>query len=240
MKSSLVVFNQNVLLTKTGFKICQTCLCIKSKDLYWKNKRSFDGLNTTCNSCKNTIKSLISNTIPENSEYSKNCRSCKLLKNKDAFTKNIKNKDGLSWDCSECNVKRVAEWAFNNKEYNKKYKNKRSKQRRKEDSIFKLTSNIRSLISYSFKRACGGTYKKSDKTENILGCTVQEFINHLESLFTEGMTLENHGQCEECWHIDHKIPISSAKTEEEIIKLNHYTNLQPLWSRENLSKGYKY
>jgi hypothetical protein len=47
------------------------------------------------------------------------------------------------------------------------------------------------------------------------------------------MTLENHGNCEECWHIDHKIPISSAKTEEEIIKLNHFSNLQPLCSKYN-------
>ena len=54
------------------------------------------------------------------------------------------------------------------------------------------------------------------------------------------MTLENHGNCKNCWHIDHKIPISSPKTEEEIYKLNHYTNLQPLWRDDNLIKGCKY
>lgn len=95
------------------------------------------------------------------------------------------------------------------------------------------------MINSSFNRVCKGVYKKSNKTENILGCTIPEFIEHLQSLFTEGMTLENNGQCKECWHIDHKIPLSTAKTEEEIIKLNHYTNLQPLWSRDNLSKGKK-
>jgi hypothetical protein len=47
------------------------------------------------------------------------------------------------------------------------------------------------------------------------------------------MTLENHGE----WHLDHIIPLASATTEEEIIKLNHYTNFQPLWAEENLSKG---
>jgi 5-methylcytosine-specific restriction endonuclease McrA len=57
----------------------------------------------------------------------------------------------------------------------------------------------------------------------------------LEKLFKEGMTWENHGE----WHIDHIIPISKAKTAEEIYKLNHYTNLQPLWKRENLCKGSK-
>jgi hypothetical protein len=53
------------------------------------------------------------------------------------------------------------------------------------------------------------------------------------------MTLENHGQGIGKWNIDHIIPISSAQTEEEIYKLNHYTNLQPLWWEENMAKGKK-
>ena len=79
--------------------------------------------------------------------------------------------------------------------------------------------------------------KKSNKTEEILGCTIQEFIVHLQSLFIKDMTLENHGQCEECWHIDHKVPLAFAKNKEDIIKLCHHTNLQPLWSRDNIKKG---
>jgi hypothetical protein len=57
----------------------------------------------------------------------------------------------------------------------------------------------------------------------------------MESLFKEGMTWDNHGE----WHIDHIIPISSGKTEDEVVKLCHYTNLQPLWKTENLLKGDK-
>ena len=53
------------------------------------------------------------------------------------------------------------------------------------------------------------------------------------------MTLENHGHGVGKWNIDHIIPISFAKTEEEIYKLNHYTNLQPLWWEENMAKGKK-
>jgi hypothetical protein len=77
--------------------------------------------------------------------------------------------------------------------------------------------------------------KKSKPTMEMLGCTAEELRDHLQSQFTEGMTLENHGE----WHIDHIIPLSSAKTEEEIIKLCHYTNLQPLWAKDNLSKHAK-
>jgi hypothetical protein len=49
------------------------------------------------------------------------------------------------------------------------------------------------------------------------------------------MSWENHGE----WHIDHIVPLSSAITEEELRKLSHYTNLQPLWATDNLSKGSK-
>jgi hypothetical protein len=104
---------------------------------------------------------------------------------------------------------------------------------------FKLTGNIRTLIRESFKRGINGIYKKGKKTEYILGCTLEEFIQHLQNQFTEGMTLENHGQGPGKWNIDHITPISSAQTEEEIYKLNHYTNLQPLWWEENMAKGAK-
>jgi hypothetical protein len=63
-----------------------------------------------------------------------------------------------------------------------------------------------------------------------------EFVTHLQSNFKEGMTLENHGE----WHIDHIKPCALATSPEELAALFHYTNLQPLWASENLSKGRKY
>ena len=75
------------------------------------------------------------------------------------------------------------------------------------------------------------------KIFEIVGCTPNELKIHIESQFKEGMCWENHQQ--DGWHIDHIIPLSSAKTEEEINGLCHFTNLQPLWSTENYKKGKK-
>ncbi len=77
---------------------------------------------------------------------------------------------------------------------------------------------------------------KNNKTFEIIGCTPQELKQHIENKFTEGMKWELIGRY---IHIDHIIPLCSANTEEEIYKLCHYTNLQPLWCDENYKKGSK-
>lgn len=83
--------------------------------------------------------------------------------------------------------------------------------------------------------ALNGVGKKPTKTEIMIGCTYDELRRHLESMFRDGMSWENKGK----WHIDHIIPLSSAKTQEDVIKLCHYSNLQPLWEQENKKKGNK-
>ena len=70
-----------------------------------------------------------------------------------------------------------------------------------------------------------------------MGCSPKELKIYLEGQFTEGMSWDNHKRTG--WHIDHIIPLSSAKTEEEVYRLCHYTNLQPLWCNENYKKGKK-
>ncbi len=104
------------------------------------------------------------------------------------------------------------------------YKTEWAKQKRKKDKVFNFSCNVRSLISHSFERANGKGLIKNLSTEEILGCSIEEFRKYIESKFQEGMTLENYGK----WHLDHIIPISLAQTEEEVIKLCHYSNFQPL------------
>jgi hypothetical protein len=78
---------------------------------------------------------------------------------------------------------------------------------------------------------------KKNKTFDIVGCTPEFLREYIEQKFTEGMSWDNYGR--NGWHVDHIIPLSSAKNESEIYKLCHYTNLQPLWESENIKKSNK-
>jgi len=119
-------------------------------------------------------------------------------------------------------------WILNNREkYNSYWTN-----RKKEDIEFKLITDMRSRLSTYLSKK--GLSKKT-KTFEIVGCSPLQLREHLEKQFVIGMTWNNRGE----WHIDHIIPLSSAKTEEELYKLFHYTNLQPLWAIENIKKSNK-
>jgi hypothetical protein len=115
-------------------------------------------------------------------------------------------------------------------EYQRNYYNTR----KKNDIVFKVQQSIRSLIKVSLMNK---GIKKNSKTEQILGCTFQEFKQYLESKFESWMSWDNYGlyngQPEYGWDIDHIIPNSKGKTKEDVIRLNHYSNLQPLCSHIN-------
>ncbi len=107
--------------------------------------------------------------------------------------------------------------------------------RRKNDVLFKLKCNLRSRLRAVFRTA--SKHSKPKHTIELIGITWEELRIYLESKFKDGMNWNNYGYYG--WHIDHIIPLASAKTEEEMIKLCHYTNLQPLWWKDNISKGDK-
>jgi len=108
---------------------------------------------------------------------------------------------------------------------------KRWKRRWNEDELFAIKVRLRNLIRNSFRKK--GYKKFNTSTEDIVGINYNEFKNYLESKFIDGMNWDNRGE----WHIDHRIPLSSAKSEEELRELCHYTNLQPLWSEDNIKKS---
>ena len=112
--------------------------------------------------------------------------------------------------------------------------NKRYKERRYNDPIFKLSTNLKRNIRGILKK---NGFSKNSKTLNILGCSYDDFKKHIESLWEPWMNWGNYGLYngteEYGWDIDHIIPSSSAITEEDVYKLNHFSNLQPLCSYIN-------
>lgn len=119
----------------------------------------------------------------------------------------------------------------------REYKSLYNKNRRKTDKKFKLLLNIRSLIGVALSKQ---NTRKSDSSIRLTGCSVGDLKSHIESLFSSGMSWDNHGL--HGWHIDHIKPCSffDLTIPEEQAKCFHYSNLQPLWARDNLIKSSLY
>lgn len=184
---------------------------LKSTD-FWKidNKRS--GYSAfTCKKCSNA--SIRQNRLNRSDV---DCKKCGKRIGKD--TKNCL--------CRICFLK--YQGSFRNKGTDR---NERQAHRYNTDYLYRLDKCIRSLIYRSLRGS------KSTATEKYLGCTIIELKEYLESKFQYGMSWNNYGR--NGWHIDHIIPSSSADSLEELIRLQHYTNLQPLWEIDNLQKGAK-
>jgi hypothetical protein len=163
----------------------------------------------------------------ENKEKIKNRDKKYFEENKEKIMENYyKNR--------EHNLKRMGEWKKENRSKLAEYQKNYYKERKKNNPLFKLTYNIRGLINSSIKNK---GLKKNSKTAQILGCTFEEFKQHLESKFEPWMNWDNYGlyngELNYGWDIDHIIPSSSAINEEELLKLNHFSNLQPLCSYTN-------
>lgn len=102
--------------------------------------------------------------------------------------------------------------------------------KRKDDPVFSLSERVRGLLGSAMRRM---GYTKKAKTQTILGCDWHVFAAHIERQFLRGMNWANRQD----WHLDHIVPLATAKTEEDVIRLNHFTNLRPIWAKDNLSKG---
>jgi len=130
------------------------------------------------------------------------------------------------------------EYYKNNKEKelsrSKEYQREWYKKKYHNDPNFAIRKNLGSRLSKAFR----GISAKSKTTMELLGCSIEELIKHLESKFEEGMTMANYGE----WHIDHIKPCAAfdLTKEEEQKKCFHYTNLQPLWAIDNIKKSDKY
>jgi hypothetical protein len=239
-------------------KTCKKCLLEKNETCFNKNKNNKDGLTTYCRDCE-----LLRTREYRNKNREKVNESAKLYrknnpkKYKESVEKYLKNNPHMS---SKERMKKYMEDSEIKKRYREKrkehyktnvdkyrerrkeyYKNNKEKERSKNDEwrknklktdgFFRMKRRLRERIRDYMKGLI-----ISKKTKDIIGIDYESFKTYISDKFTDGMTWENYG----LWHLDHIIPICEAKNEEELYKLNHYTNLQPLWAEDNLKKNRKY
>lgn len=209
-------------------KICSKCKIEKDVCHYHKHPTSKSGVRGVCKECRKLEKD-------KNLKYRLMNKESILVKNKiwrdnnpnymKEYGKiyNIKNREKL-------NLK-LKKWRESNKTlYLTKTKIKRN-EKYNNDIFFRLKHLLRCRINKIVN------FKRDKSSIDILGCSVDVLIFHLESQFKDGMSWDNYGYYG--WHIDHIVPLSNAKTEEELYKLCHYSNLQPLWGKDNMKKSNK-
>ena len=117
-------------------------------------------------------------------------------------------------------------------EWERKNKPAYIKKRRETNLLFKIMSNLRGRTKIYMRSE---NIKKNNPMRELLGCTPKELKSYIELKWKPGMNWENYSL--RGWHIDHIIPLSNAKNEEDLKKLCHYKNLQPLWAKENIQKS---
>jgi len=205
-------------------KKCTKCGEMKGYELFNKHSGKKDGFASNCKECEKQSRIDRADKIRE---YNKSEGGKKRTK-----TYKEKNKEKSS-------------------EYQKKYnsnlepevRRKRDREymrkRKERDFIFKMAQGLGSQLTQAYK---SGGFKKPEKKksmEDILGCSWEYFVEHMRSMYEEGMTDENNTRGG--WHIEHILPKSLAYGEsiEKLYELFHYTNLRPLWEKENLSKSNK-
>ena len=228
-------------LKKYIHRECRPCSAntrkLKNINLYFREINSKKEI--YCTKCHKWQENINTNWIidPRRSGYDAyTCRICSNTKSKINRLKRSKS------FCKECNVTIGTDTKHNmcrscymarQGNFRKKRipRNELHKQRYLNDTLYKFDKCVRALVYGSLRG------KKLNKTEIYLGCSIEELKKYLESKFQQGMTWDNYGRGG--WHIDHIIPSSSAIDIESLIKLQHYTNLQPLWEADNLRKGSK-
>lgn len=215
-------------------KLCKKEFDAKGKQLYCSDecvklnknqKRKKEIIIVECLICKNEFKQ----KRKDNLTCSQNCSQKLWVLNNP--NKNYERYNGV-------NAKtRNKQWYNDNKDKIKEIRNRYKKKKYNSDPLFKIKENVRNLIRASLNSI---GKKKNTKTELILGCSFDEFKTYIESLWQPWMNWDNKGNPKDgvyepnkTWDIDHIIPSSNAITEDDVYKLNHYTNYQPLCSYYN-------
>lgn len=227
-------------------KICTKCKAEKDISEFYKRTRSKDGLSCWCKQC----------TAKKNKKYHE-LHPWKSTEHERALARARYTR--RTEEQKEKRKIQQREWQRKNKDkiakYHKKYKDSHKKQIQEADKIYrkrnrekikraqlnrlhsdpkhKLKEQVRNMVRYAMKSK---GHRKKSLTKDIVGCDLNFLCDYLFKTWEKNYGKPWDG---EPYHIDHIVPLATAHTEEEVLKLNHYTNLQLLTPEDNMAKSDK-
>lgn len=233
----IIEFNSSTKCLDSGFINCGVIKCCNNEEKSYKNYLWFYKKDFTEVLLQEKLKIYRKRWYrPKKNIVEKSCSVCKQIKKIDKFYKSSISAVGVTSSCKECSNKQAKLY------HRKKYKENHAKirayfkeyktNRMKNDPLFKLRATVSARLRTALKK-----HKNQHATLEWLGCSIQELKVYIEKQFKLGMSWNNynlHG-----WHIDHIIPLFTAKIKEDFEKVCHYTNLRPLWAKENLGRSKK-
>lgn len=161
-------------------------------------------------------------------------KAAKSVYDKQYRLKNLSKRKAQQRDWYRANKEKKRAYDLKYRAENRGLINSKVTARKRSDPQFRLQVQLRSRILRATKAG-----SKSGSAVRDLGCSIDFFRSYIESMFKPGMTWDNWTL--DGWHLDHVQPLSSfdLTDREQFLKAVHYTNLQPLWAHENLSKSNK-
>lgn len=213
-----------------GYKKCSSCKSVKLLENFGINRANKDGLQGQCKECLTPKKQKYANEHKEqNREYKKRWHI-----DHSNYWENYYSKEENKFRHRE--QSKASYYKYSKKRI--KCNTERDKERLKEDIKYRLCKKLRTRINMAVS-----SNQKSGSAVNDLGCSIQELKQRLELMFYphpktgEQMTWDNYGLYG--WHLDHIMPLSlfDLTDREQFLRACHYSNLQPLWAKENIIKG---
>jgi len=201
-------------------RVCLKCRISQSFIEFTQKKHGKEYFHSRCRTCL--------------SKTHLKCNKCENIRPLSKFYKTSSEKRGYAYQCKDCRHGRKVDLGKTFFEKNKDEIYAKRRERIKTDPIYKMANLLRTRLSLAIKRK---KWNRISSFRKYIGCDLETLKSYIESKFKPGMTWENHTL--KGWHIDHIVPLSSAKTVKELEKLCHYKNLQPLWYHENISKRAK-
>lgn len=203
-------------------KTCSKCKEEKSLESFYKQKRGKYGVTATCKLCQKEYSSDPEVKERKKEYYKEYYSDPEAKKKRRQAVRKHRAKPG--------STERIRE--YNQRPEIKKRRNEYQKNKRRIDEQYKLAATLRARIYYAVNNG-----QKVGSAVRDLGCSIEELKIHLEAQFQPGMSWDNWTL--DGWHIDHIKPLSSfdLTDREQFLEACRYTNLQPLWAKDNLSKS---